>query len=144
MSELILLEPFRSAFLVEGYECRLVEITGESDFTEWPEYEAGKSKALQHKVREMALFYPSVQLVHHELPGQAKELADRTGSPTLSALRLIEHGIMTETSVPVDEERLKCWRERGTSIESFWDIEKDNLLTLGPLIAITDGSPQEA
>ncbi|PKH59886.1 MULTISPECIES: hypothetical protein [unclassified Halomonas] len=135
MSDLILLEPYRSAFLVDGYNCGLVKVVGDGEISQEPMHEVGKSESLQRRVREMALFYPSVQVIHHEHPGQAEDIVKKARTPVLSALGLMQWGIMTTPNIPVDEDRVSRLAKGMKSVEDFWAIEESNLKTWGPLIA---------
>ncbi|MGC3875371.1 hypothetical protein ACPF7Z_19195 [Halomonas sp. GXIMD04776] len=134
MSSLLLLEPYRSALFVDGLSAGMVSVVGDAQAEQEPSYRIGNSVDLQQAVRELALFHDSVQIIQHEEPGQAEELAKR-GHSVFSALGLRDSGIVEFAHVPPNEARNSKLASEVRSVQDFWRLERENFEIWRPLVA---------
>lgn len=134
MSSLLLLEPYRTALMMDGYDHGYVRLVGEGDISENPAYHIGKDPALRQAVREMALFHDELLMIYHEGEGNAEVKASE-GHAVLSALNLEREGIVRFPEVEPDVERHELLQNEMKTLSDWWVVERDLIDTWKPLIA---------
>ncbi len=132
MSSIILLEPYRSALFAEGLDEGLVRISGDVNPDNSPAIQIGRNRELQLHVREIALFYDDLFVIHHEQENTADEALERD-IPTLSALNLKYSGVARFPENKTDSSRVDKLKEMK-SIFDWWQIEKDLINKWIPVI----------
>ena len=125
MSEIILLEPLRSALsaaaLHEGY----AEAIGVDEPNLAPSIAVGRNPDIQRQVLEVALFYDQITLVNHETDEDKAWSLDK-GIPYLSHRILFERGLAKQTELQTPPKKLERF-EKFDQVEDWWTSENESI-----------------
>jgi hypothetical protein len=133
MHKLLLLEPYRSALMVEALDEGLAMAPRGLDLAASPSVQIGRSPDLQRRVRMLALLFDEVSIVHHEKPGDAAQMEQRV-YPQASLLPLRDEGIVSFSAPSSDAERVQRLQNVRT-FEDWWGVEQALLDAYEPVIA---------
>jgi hypothetical protein len=125
MSELLLLDPYRSALIARAFDELLLQVPPDLNIQGAPLFKIGRDRKFQDSVLQMALLFDDLLVVYH------KDTADNYPLPTLSLQALADEGVLNFAAAPTEFDRSA---PNASTIEGLWQAADANFRLWAPLI----------
>ena len=126
MSQIVLMEPYRSALSVQAHQEGFASVLGNGSFEQSRSFAIGRAPKLRTQLLELALFYDELVIVDHETEESAQSLQE-SGYAVLSHKPLIDRRLIKRTNLDATDDKLE--RYESLKHPSDWrTVEADSIL----------------